>query len=442
MRLHARTLIAAALAAVTVAAPALRAQDTTPPRGVRLGLSYGNGTMPGVIVGVVRSLWGDSIQAIMQRDLDAGDRVAVIGMPGTPSATAVTQVGPGINYVVWKTLAAAAAVQMSVANGALHVVLHDVAKSAVLQTHDFPLPSTVGSADWRLAVHAASDEVERWITGTRGIAATRVLYVAGQHVRLVDSDGWGDHALTTAGTTLSPAWHPSGAYFAYSALGPHGWRIEMQDLPTGTPRALGSAPTGLNITPSFSADGEWLAYAHGDEEGVDLYVAPIASGNAAGAPRRVTVGRGTDNVSPSFSPEGHRLAFTSGRVGHPEVYLADVDGTNVEPLATDVSGETVYRSNPDWSPDGRQIAFQQQINGVFQVMVITLRDRSVRQLTSEARNEEPSWAPDGRHLVFSTTRSGVRELFVLDAESGRARQLTHGAGARLPAWSPMLKTTP
>jgi len=442
MRVTSRHGLLALAASVALAALPLRAQDTTPPRGVHLGLNYNTGAPPGVIVGVVRALWGDSIQTILERDFDAGDRLTVIGMAGTPAAGAIAQVGSGVNYVVWKTLGAAAALQLTVASGALHVVLHDVAKGAVLQVRDFPLPSSIGSAEWRLALHGVSDEVERWITGTRGIAATRVLYVSGKQVRVVDSDGWGDHVLTATTTALSPAWHPSGKYFAYSALTPRGWRIELQDLPTGSPRALGTTPEGLNITPTFSSDGASLAYAHGDEEGVDLYVTPMANGNPSGAAVRVTVGHGTDNVSPSFSPEGHRLAFTSGRVGHPEVYLADVDGTNVEPLATDVSSDAAYRSNPDWSPDGRQIAFQQQIGGIFQVMVMTLRDRTVRQLTSEGRNEDPSWAPDGRHLVFSTTRTGVRELFVLDVESGRARQLTHGSGGRLPAWSPSLVSSP
>jgi TolB protein len=163
---------------------------------------------------------------------------------------------------------------------------------------------------------------------------------------------------------------------------------------------------------------------------------------ASGDARRITVGRGTDNVSPTFSPDGRRMAFTSGRIGHPEVYLADADGANPELLTPFAFGEEAYRSNPDWSPDGRQVAYQAQLSGVFQLMLIGLRDRSVRQLTSEGRNEDPSWAPDGRHVVFGSTRTGVRELFVLDVESGRARQLTHGPGARLPAWSPMLAPAP
>jgi TolB protein len=71
-------------------------------------------------------------------------------------------------------------------------------------------------------------------------------------------------------------------------------------------------------------------------------------------------------------------------------------------------------------------------------MTVNLRDRSLRQLTSDGHNEDPSWAPDARHLVFVSDRSGVRQLWVLDIESGRTRQLTHGASVKHPAWSPSL----
>ena len=427
---------------LALAPSAARAQDTAAARGVHLGLSYQGDAKPGVVVGMVRGPWGDSVHAILQRDLDNGDRVSVIGLPGTASAASVTQVATGVNYMIWKALGAAAALQMTLVQGGLHMALHDVGRGAVIQVRDFPLAGAAGSAEWRLGLHAASDEVERWMTGTRGIAATRVLFVRGGRIFVLDSDGWGEHALTDGGMSLSPVWHPSGRLIAYSTIHSRGWRIILRDPSAAAAHVLGTTPDGLNMSPAFSPDGNFLAYAHGEEDGVDLYLVPLAGANAAGAARPITVGRGTDNVSPSFSPDGRRIVFTSGRIGHPEIYVVDADGSNAELLTPFSFGEEAYRSNPDWSPGGTQVVYQAQLSGVFQLLVIGLRDHAVRQLTSEGRNEDPSWAPDGRHLVFSSTRTGVRELFVLDVESGRARQLTHGAESRLPAWSPSLAPAP
>ena len=409
---------------------AARAQDTTQ-KGVRIGLTYDPGTRPGVLVLPVTGAAGDSVGAIVRRDLDFGDRVTVLdaAVAGAP------MVGQGLDYALVAKLGAAAALQMTVTAGALHVALHDVAQRRVVQVRDFPLAAQPLSARWRLEVHGASDEVERWVTGIRGIASTRVLYVQGKQLWSIDSDGANAEAVTTQGAVLSPAWHRDGRHVAYSMFGAAGTQIVVRDLGAGTARTLSATPGGLNITPVFSPDGATLLYAHGEEEGTDLFA---TSALAPGAARRVPVGHGTDNVSPSFSPDGRRVSFTSGRSGHPEVYIMDVDGTDAELLTTYTFGEQSYRSNPDWSPDGRTIAFQSQIAGRFQVMTITLRDRSMKQLTSEGANEDPSWAPDGRHLVLASTRTGSKQLFVLDVESGRVRQLTHAGGARLPAWSPPL----
>lgn len=422
-------LLCALVMALLLIPIVVRAQDTT--RAVRIGLTYQPGTKPGVIVLAVRGAWGDSIQAIIARDLDYGDRVEVIGLPGSPAAASLQGMGPGVSYPLWKSLNAAAAVQATVTPSGVHVAVHDVTGLKIVQVADFPLPIAGGSAEWRLAVHGVSDEVEQWITGAHGVAQTRILFVRGGRIYVVDSDGYGERLVSDAGLSLSPAWAPDGHTIAYSVLGSRGWSIVTKDVNGGAARTIPSTTTGLNTTPAFSPDGATIAYSHGDEAGTDLMLINVAGGG----PRRITVGHGSDNTSPEFSPDGRRIAFTSGRAGHPEVYIMDVDGSNVELLTPFNFGDQNYRSNPDWAPDAQHVAFQSQINGMFQIMIISLRDRSVKQLTSEGVNEDPAWAPDARHLVFTSSRTGVKQLWILDSESGRARQLTHAGGARLAAWS-------
>lgn len=430
-------LALAALLGTALAAPAtLRAQDTT--RGVRIGLTYRAGTKPGVAVLPIAGPLGDSLAAILARDLDYGDRVQVIGTDAARALVPAAGAGGRLNYDLATRLGALAVLQVSVTASGAHVVLHDVAQKRVMNVRDVALPAGgPTAAGWRMAVHAASDEVERWITGVRGIAATRVAYVADGRIWVVDSDGENARALGGGSGQLSPAWHPSGRYVAYSQMQRVGTQVVVRDLQTGSTTTLVASPGGISITPVFSrADGGLMAYSHGLGEGTDIVTAQWQSTERA---RRVTVGRGTENVGPTFSPDGRRVAFTSGRLGHPEVYITDVDGTNAELLTPYEFGDQNYRASPDWSPDGRNIAFMSRIGGRFQVMTISLRDRSIKQHTSEGANEDPSWAPDGRHLVLTSTRTGSRQLFVLDTETGRVRQLTRGPAARLSAWSPMLQ---
>jgi TolB protein len=426
-------------ATLMLAASVGNAQDTTS-RGVRIGLTYQPGMKPGVMVLPATWLNGDSIRAIVERDLDFGDRITVI--PSTDSAGTMSRAP--LNYALFGRLGAAALVQLSPTSSGVRVIVHDVAKARVLEQSDFSLPLSPTTPEWRLAVHGVSDEVERWVTGVRGIATTRVVYVRDKQIRIVDSDGANDRVLAGGSaacsfTCASPAWHPNGRVVAYTVMTETGTRLAVRDLGSNAVRWASATPYSIAITPAFSRDGSLLAYAFGSENGTDIHVAPALS---AGQARRITVGRGSENINPTFSPDGRKISFVSGRLGHPEVYITDADGTNVELLTQANVGEQAYRTSPDWSPDGRTIAYHAQIAGVFQIFTIGLRERVPRQLTSDASNEDPWWAPDSRHVVFTSTRSGVPQLFVMDVESGRVRQLTRGGGSRLGSWSPHLGSTP
>jgi len=420
-----------ALAALLVGPMALRAQDTTTTPGVRLGLSYESGTKPGVIVLPVQDDDRDSLRTIVQRDLDYSDRFTVIDLDAETLRGMTPSAGQKINFPLFAKFGAALLVRMTPTSQGLHVAAYDVARGQLLQSEHFLFDRR--DRDWRFALHGVSDQIEAWTFGKRGIAQTRIAYVINGELKIVDSDGAETRAITTGRGVLSPAWSPSGEAVVFTVLGNTGTQVQELDVKTGKTRRVSQIRAGLNITPVYQPNGNGILYARGTGNGTDLVFASMDSTE----PKRITIGRGTDNTSPSYSPDGTQVAFISGRSGSPQVYIMDADGSNVQLLTPYKPGVRSYRASPDWSPDGRAIAYEQQ-NGNFQVWMIDLRDRVPKQLTSEGENEDPSWAPDGRHLVFTSSRGGDKQLWIVDTESGRARQLTHSKGARLAAWSPIL----
>lgn len=423
-----RPSLRAALALCLALIPARgHAQDTT--RGVRIGLSYSPGARPGVVVLPVSGPGADSLRAIVSRDLDFGDRVNVIRLDD--AALGASTRGDLPNWALLARLGAAAAVQLTPTPGGLHLAVYNVVTRQTALVHDYVAPAVDDTRRWRLAVHSLSDDLEQSLTGVRGIASTRVLFERGRRLWVVDSDGEQLQPVTPVQPLMSGRWSPTGRKITYVLLRPAS--VVVQNADGGGVRTVATG-SGVYVSPTFTPDGGSVSFAHGVDDGTDIYTVPVAGG----IPRRISVGRGSDNVRPTYSPDGRKVAFMSGRIGHPEIYTMDADGTNADLLTPLAFGEDAYRANPDWSPDGRSVAFQSRLGGIFQLMTVSLRDRSLRQLTSDGRNEDPSWSPDGRHLVFVSTRGGARQLWVLDVDTGRSRQLTRGASVRLPAWSPRL----
>ena len=426
----ARSLVLSAILGLTIA-PKLIAQDTTTTPGVRLGLNYAAGTKPGVIVLPVRDDDTDSLRIIVQRDLDYSDRMTVIDLDQATLSGLVPAAGEKINFPLVAKFGAALLIRMTPTTQGLHVAAYDVSRGSLLQSEHFLFDQR--DRDWRFALHGISDQIEQWTFGKRGIAQTRIAYVANGELKIVDSDGASTRSITTGRGALSPAWSPTGESVVFTVLGNTGTQVQELDVRTGSTRRVSQIRAGLNITPVYQPGGNAILYAQGTGYGTDLVLTALDSGT----PRKITIGRGTDNTSPSYSPDGHQIAFISGKSGQPQVYIMDADGSNVQLLTPYSPGVRSYRASPDWSPDGRAVAYEQQ-NGRFQIWMIDLRDRVPKQLTSEGENEDPSWAPDGRHIVFTSSRGGDKQLWIMDTESGRARQLTHNKGARLAAWSPVL----
>ena len=307
----------------------------------------------------------------------------------------------------------------------------------------FALRDSVGrdslERERRLGIHVVSDEIERWITGTRGIAATRIAFVDGKQLKIVDSDGANERTIPTVGAALSPSWHPSGRSIVYVDADDRGTRIAQVDLRTMKPRLLPASSRSLNITPVYTKDGKNIVWAAGGDAPAELVVASAGGEDSVPVP---FVGRtGFETTSPSFSPDGKQVVFMSPRPLTPQLYSVNVNGTGLRLLTPVVAGKRSYRTGADWSPAGDEIAFQQQ-NGDFQVWTIRVKDRLMTQLTNEGENEDPAWAPDGRHLSITRRLGAIgdpRAIWIIDERTGRLRQLTLTGDARLSDWSPPLR---
>src|SRR4051812_27485567 len=378
-----RALALVAISAATLVGRRASAQDTTY-RGITLVGSYDPTSKFGIVVLPVAGAFGDSIRAIVQRDLDYSDRFTILELGTGDPATLRGASGSGLNYSLFSKMNAVAAVEIiSVGNG-LHVALHDVAKSQVINVGEFPVPPTAPGRDWRLAVHRVSDEIQRWVTGERGIAATRIAYVRGTGdaaaMRVIDSDGANEVTVPTDACGLSPSWNPRGTMIAYTTCGGNS-RLLVIDVATSRSRVLAGPLRNIAFsTPVFTPDGNSIIFARSGDAGTDLYQ---IGANGGDTPRRLTLGRGVENSQPTMSPDGRRIVYVGNSLGRPELYIMDSDGTNVEVLTNYEDSERNYRSDPDWSPDNRLIAYTERLNGRFQVRTVNPSGSAPKYRTSE-----------------------------------------------------------
>jgi Tol biopolymer transport system component len=151
-------------------------------------------------------------------------------------------------------------------------------------------------------------------------------------------------------------------------------------------------------------------------------------------------------MQPVWSPDGTKIAFSGTPEANPDsqIYVVNADGGGL----TRLTNSNLYsagqgdctNTGPQWSPDGKQIAFDTKIDGNWEISVMNADGSNPRNLTNDpARDYGPSWSPDGTKIAFISNRAGMYmySIYVMNADGSGVYALTQDAAAEPnPPWSP------
>ena len=98
----------------------------------------------------------------------------------------------------------------------------------------------------------------------------------------------------------------------------------------------------------------------------------------------------------TFSPDSRFVAYSSDRGGKLDIWVQEVGGFNPHKI-TSLPG---HNWQPDWSPNGRQIAFRSEgkNGGLFLVPAFGGPERKISSF-----GYRPRWSPDGTQILFEST---------------------------------------
>jgi len=185
---------------------------------------------------------------------------------------------------------------------------------------------------------------------------------------------------------------------------------------------------------ALSPDGTRVAVGVGPWELSDIWVKELDEGSAL----RLTHYPGED-YRPAWSPDGREIAFITNRDGLQTVYAVPVAGIGTPRLLVAHDGKDI--DGVAWSPDGDWVVYRTgTTDGDRDIYARRLRPDTLTVVVSaepDVNEASPVFSPDGRWIAYSSSRTGNDEIWVRpfpDVSRG-SRQVSSNLGVE-PVWAP------
>jgi tricorn protease len=154
----------------------------------------------------------------------------------------------------------------------------------------------------------------------------------------------------------------------------------------------------------------------------DVWTVPAENG----MPRAITRTDGTIERHPTWSPDGQWIAYTSDETGNYEVYVTQSDGRGETTRLTNRRGS--YIEGLTWSPDSEKIAFFDS-SGRLYILDVESKDVSeIYKRPTGGRGVHVSWSHDSNWLTFSDNPAVRRNtaVFLYNLPESELTQVTSG----------------
>lgn len=253
--------------------------------------------------------------------------------------------------------------------------------------------------------------------------------------------------VTTAaeGAVFDPSIDPAGTLMAFSStMHSTAADIYLQATTGSTITQLTDDP-GDDVMPTFSPDGQSVAFASNRAGNWNIYYQPTTGGR----PVQLTFDN-EHELHPSWSPDGSMIAYCrfGQQSGRWEIWTVEIENPSVRRFL-------VYGMFPEWNPDiaRNKLLFQRprqrgsRFHSVWTVNYVNGEATQPTEIVSAANAAtiNPSWAPDGSHIVFVTVldpevepaaRPGQCDIWVVSIDGTNRINLTNGNSANYqPAWA-------